>query len=286
MPQSITQAFVQQFDQQIRLQAGQKDSRLKNTVMDRGNITGESFTANLLADMDELAADNTRHGDTVWSDLVHTTPLAAMADFFAALPVDRADEAKLMANPTGAYMDRLIGARNKRIDKIIYDAARGTQTLKDGSSIALPAAQKIAHGSTGMTKNKIIQARKIFRANEADQHAGEELFMIYTADMLEDILADTTLTSADYMAVKMLQEGDISGAWCGFKWMPYERIYNDGSTAYTVAYCKSAIQFGTGFEEGNATRRADKKNTMQVSMAASYGALRAEAEKVVEIAFQ
>lgn len=287
MPFSITEAFVQQFDTQIRLEAGQQESRLMKTVTDRGNITGESFTANMLDDDGGNLAQNTvRHGDTVWSDITHLTPLATMLDFYEALPVDRADIPKLLANPSGPYMDMLIRRRNRRCDKIIYDAARGTQTLKDGSTEALPAGQKIAHGSAGMTKSKVIEAKKIFRGNEVDEHDGEELYMTYDSKTLEDILADTTLTSADYMAVKMLQSGDISGKWMGFNWIPYEAIYNDGTTYYNIAWAKSGIQFGAGFVEGNAQRRGDKKDTLQISMAASYGALRTEAKRVVEIAFQ
>lgn len=286
MTATITQAFVQQFDNQIRLLAGQTDSRFQACVTDRGSITGESFTANLLSSSGEMEADNTRHGDTVWSDITHSTPIATMQDFYQAYPVDRADEAKLLANPSGQYMDRLMQAKNLRIDKIIYDAARGTQTFKDATTQALPAGQKIAHGSTGMTKTKLIQAKKLFRYNECDEHNGEELYIAYDSNMLEDILADTTLTSADFMAAKALQEGDISGKWLGFKWVPYERLYNASSTYYAIAWCKSGIQIGTGFVTGNVQRRGDKKDTLQVSMAASFGALRAEYKKVVEIAFQ
>jgi len=287
MPESIEQAFVQQFDTQIRIESGQSESRLMRAVTDRGTITGESFTANMLDDDGSLLDENsTRHGDTVWSDVTHLTPLATMLDYYKALPVDRADEPKLLANPSGSYMDLLIRNRNRRCDKIIYNASRGTQVLKDGSTEALPSTQKIAHGSAGMTKAKLIECKKIFRSNEVDEHEGEELFITYDSKTLEDILNDTTLTSADFLAVKMLQNGDVSGKWLGFTWIPYESIYNDGTTYYNVAWAKSGIQFGSGFVEGNVQRRGDKKDTMQVSMAASYGALRTEAKRVVEIAFQ
>jgi hypothetical protein len=279
--------MVRQFDSGLHLEAQQNESRLVGTVHDRGIITGESFTANTLAAVDELDEDNTRHGDTVWSDIQHNTRIATMKDFFKAFPVDRADEQKMLINPVSqGYIPRLNQAANLRKDKIIYDALRGNSVKKDGTIVALPSAQKIVHGSAGMTKAKLIQARKIFRANESDQHNGEELFMIYDSDMLEDILSDTTLTSADYMAVKMLQDGDISSKWMSFNWIPYERIYDDGSTKYTIAYCKSAAHFGTGFTEGDVCRRKDKKNTMQASMASSHGCTRVEEAKVVEIAFQ
>jgi hypothetical protein len=286
---TITQAFVQQWDSAVRAEAAQRDSRLMACVHDRGTITGESFSINFLGDDGSLLdANSVRHGDTEWTDPVHSTPIVNMSDFYKAFPLDRNDIPKMLVNPVtgGDYMRLLMNQRNRRIDKIIYDAARGSQLKKDGTSEALPAGQLIAHGGTGFTKAKLIQAKKIFRTNEADEHAGEELFLAYNDMMLEDILADTTLTSADYMAVKMLQNGDISGKWMGFKWIPFNGITLSASTYATIAWAKSGIHLGKGYEEGNVTRRGDKKDAWQVSMAASYGAGRQDPKKVVEISFQ
>lgn len=286
MPATITEAFVQQWDSAIRLQAQQKVSRLESTVMDRGSITGESFTANRLAPADDTPENTTRHGDTQWSDIVHSTRVALMRDYYQALPIDRADEPKLLANPNGSYQESLLASWNRRKDAVIFAALTGAAQTKAGGTVSVPAGQTIVHGSTGMTKAKILTTRKLFRKNEADDANGEELYFAFNSEMLEDILADTTLTSADWMAVKMLQQGDISGKWCGFNWVPYERITLVGSTYTTAAWAKSAVHFGTGFVEGRATRRADKKDTMQVSMAGSVGAVRVEEEKVVLVQFQ
>lgn len=286
MPATIPEAFVQQWDSAIRLQAQQKVSRLESTVTDRGSITGESFTANRLAPAEDTPANTVRHGDTTWSDVVHSTRVGLMQDFYQALPIDRADEPKLLANPNGAYQESLLAAWNRRKDAVIFAALTGAAQIKSGGTATVPGGQTIVHGSVGMTKAKILTARKLFRRNEADDMNGEELYFVYNSEMLEDILADTTLTSADWMAVKMLQQGDISGKWCGFNWVPYERITLAGSTYTTVAYAKSALHFGTGFVEGRASRRADKKDTMQVSMAGSVGAVRVEEEKVVLVQFQ
>ncbi|KVO56579.1 phage capsid protein [Burkholderia stagnalis] len=286
MSNTITNAFVQQWDTTIRLQAQQSESRFGNAVTDRGNITGESFTANRLAPLEDMPENTVRHGDTEWSEADHSTRIALMRDFYQALPVDRNDEPKLLANPlNGTYMQSLIAAHNRRKDKIIFDAAIGVSQSKEGDLIVLPPPQHITAGNTGMTKSKLLTARKIFRAQEADQHNGEELFIAFNSEMLEDVLADTTLTSADFMAVKMLQDGDISGKWLSFNWIPYERLRIDGNTYTTAVWAKSAIHFGTGFTEGKASRRSDKKDLMQVSMAASHGATRVEEEKVVSIDF-
>lgn len=286
MSQTITNAFVIQWDTTIRQQAQQMDSRFAGAVTDRGDITGESFTINRLAPLEDMPDNTVRHGDTVWSEANHTTRIALMSDFYQALPVDRNDEPKLLANPlNGTYMQSLVAAHNRKKDKIIFNALLGNAQAKDGSLIALPAGQKIVAGATGFTKAKLLTARKIFRKNEADQHNGEELFIAYNSEMLEDILADTTLTSADFLAVKMLQDGDVSGKWMGFNWIAYEAINLSGGTYSTAAWAKSAVHFGTGYTEGKASRRADKKDLMQVSMGASHGAGRAEEEKVVQIDF-
>lgn len=286
MSTTITQAFVQQWDSAIRLQAQQKESRLVQTVTDRGAITGESFTANRLAPAENTPANSTRHGDTVFSDITHSTRVAIMQDFFQALPVDRNDEPKLLANPNGAYQESLVAAWNRRKDAIVWAALVGSAQIKDGSTVAVPSGQTILHGSAGLTKAKILTTRKLFRKNEADDMAGEQIYFAYNSEMLEDILADTTLTSADWMAVKMLQQGDVSGKWCGFNWVPYEGISFATPTYTTAAWCKSAVHFGTGFVEGTAGRRKDKKNLMQVDMAGSVGAVRVEEEKVVLVQFQ
>lgn len=286
---TIPQYFVQQWDTAVRTEASQKESRLQSTVVDRGNITGESFTINFLGDDGSLLdSNNVRHGETEWSLETHQARVVNMADFYRATPLDRNDIPKMVINPVtgGDYMANMMSRKNRRIDDIIYRAGRGTQLLKDGTSVALPASQKVAVSASGFTKAKLITARKIFRRNEADGHAGEELYIVYNDEMLEDILTDTTLTSADFLAVKMLQDGDVGRKWMGFNWVPYNNIELTGGVYYTMAWAKSGIHFGTGYTEGNVTRRGDKKDAWQVSMGASYGAGRQDEKKVVEIAFQ
>lgn len=285
---TITAAFVQQWDTAIRTQAQQAESRLMKAITDRGDISGDGFTINNLSSI-ELQDNTVRHGNTEWSDITHGNRLAVMKDFYSALPLDRNDIPKMIVNPVtgGDYMRSLMNAKNRKIDAVIYAALGGTITSKDaGTSYTLPSGQKIAHGSAGFTKSKIIQARSIFRANEADEENGEELFIMYNDKALQTILADTTLTSSDWMAVQMLQQGKVATNWMGFTWIPYQGLTYSSSTYYAYAWAKSGIHFGKGYEEGNVTRRGDKKDLWQVSMAASYGAGRQDEYKVVEIAFQ
>lgn len=287
MSNTITAAFVQQWDTSIRLQAQQAESRLMKAVTDRGEISGDGFTINNV-DAIEMDENTVRHGDTEWGDPNHTNRIATMKDFYKALPLDRNDIPKMIVNPVtgGAYMKSLINARNRKIDKVIYDALGGTIYSKDGlTSNALGSANKIAVGGTAFTKAKITLCRSMFRANECDDENGEELFIMYNDVAMNTIMSDTTLTTADNLAVRMLQDGKVATNWLGFTWIPYQKMTKVSTTYYTYAWAKSGIHVGKGYEEGNVTRRGDKKDLWQVSMGASYGAGRQDENKVVEIAF-
>jgi len=285
MSDTVTTQFVTQFDSSLRLALQQKESRLMRTVVDRGTIEGSSFTINNLGTV-EMDENVTRHGDTIWSDINHTARIVPMRDYYKALPLDRADIPKMKVNPVtgGQYMSTLVSARNRKVDSIIYNAALGAINTVDGQTqYTLPAGQIIAAGGTGLTKAKIIQARSILCGNEADE---EEAFFVYDSLALTQILSDTTLTSADFMAGKMLQSGTLAGQWLGFTWIHYEGIDKTGGVRKSVAYTKDSVHFGRGFEEGNVAVRYDKKNTWQVSQAASYGAGRQDEQKVVQVSYQ
>ena len=94
-------------------------------------------------------------------------------------------------------------------------------------------------------------------------------------------------TSADFLANKFLQEGDVVGNWLGFTWIPFEGIDPvSSSTYYTVAWAKSAIHLGDGYVEGRVDRRPDKKNLWQTTINCSMAAGRQDEKGVVEVAYQ
>ena len=290
----ITAAFVQQFHDSFEIASQQKDSRLQAAVHDRGMLTGASFTINDMGTI-EMKQVTERFGDTVWDVPEAGTRNALMADYAVFVPVEKRDLRKLIADPQGPYLNLTLSAANRKKDDVIYRALLDTVLRKTSNTgayapIALPAAQKIVAGGTGMTKAKLIAAKAMFRRNECDEQNGEELYITYNADMLTQILSDTTLTSADFMAVKMLQEGAVSGNWLGFKWLAYEKLDSataEGVTTKTAAaWCKTAVHFGTGAEYNtDIGPRRDKNNTIQISVDASYGAGRAAENKVVAIDF-
>lgn len=289
----ITAAFVQQFHDTYEVAAMQNESRLLKTIVNRGKIEGESFTINDMGQV-EMSPSGNRFGDTAWTIPDAGVRTALMADWDLFIPIEARDLPKLKANPQDKYMKNLISARNRKIDDIIYQALVGGITratvadngTKSTTTVNLPAGQ-IVLSAFGTLKQKIIKAKSLFRKNECDEHNGEQIYILYTSDMLSSILSDTTLTSAEFMAGKMLQEGGVGGKWMGVNWIPYEKLNNGAAGATerrTVMYAGSAAHFGdadiTGFD---ISKRPDKKNISQVGGVHSFGAGRANELKVVAI---
>ena len=283
MSQQITEAFVQQFADNFRYLAQQMTSRFETRVSIEPNIVGMSKSVNRLGQRTAQRRTQ-RHADTPINDQPHSTRFVDLFDWDDGDMIDDQDKIRMLVDPTSDYVKAMVAALNRAKDDVIIASMGGSSRSTTGNVI-LPVAQKIAVGGTGLTKAKIIQARKIFRRNEADNHNGEELFITYTAAAAADILADATLTSADYMAGKFLQEGDVEGKWMGFTWIPSERTPYDGATRRLYAWAKSGVTLGKGADITTKVGEDPGKGfNVRIYAKQSIGAVRTEEEKVVEIA--
>ncbi|PAB32826.1 hypothetical protein CC205_13610 [Pseudomonas savastanoi pv. nerii] len=283
MSQQITEAFVQQFADNFMHVAQQSQSRLESTVTIEPNIVGMSKSVNRLGQRTATRRTQ-RHGDTPINDQPHSTRYVDLYDWEDGDMVDDQDKIRMLVDPTSDYVKAMVNSLNRAKDDVIIGALGGFSRATSGQ-IILPTSQKIAVGGTGLTKAKIIQAKKIFRLNEADEEAGEELYMVYSAQAAADILADPTLTSADYLAGQFLQQGSVRGKWMGFNWIPSERMGKSGTTRYLNAYAKSGVVLGKGAEITTKVGEDPGKGfNVRIYAKMSIGAVRVEEEKVVEIA--
>lgn len=298
----ITSAFVQEFHRGFEIACQQEDSRLQAAVTDRGTITGASYTINdmgIVEMTDRVFSD--RFSNTPWSMPDTGTRVAMMADADVYVPVEKVDLPKLLAEPQGEYQKLLVAAANRKKDRTIYNAilsdiqrksvaADGTQST---TAQSFAASQILwAQGAVGtaqspakpITKKDLIRLRALFRKNEADS---EGIYITYNSDMMTSILNDTTLTSADFLSVNMLQEGNVAGKWLGFNWIPYEKLNVDANGSVTaVAWTKSGVHFGTGINiDTDIGPRRDKRNIIQISALVSYGAGRANEQKCAALNF-
>ena len=290
MSTSVNIAFVQQFKSNVIHLVQQQGSRMRGVVQLKENLVGKQTHFERLAST-SVVKRTTRHGDTPLVDSVHSRRRCTMNDYEWADLVDKQDEIRMIIEPKSAYALTASWAMGRQMDTDIFAAAIGNSVAVDssdsGSNVALGSGQKVAYnlGGTaiGITLAKIRRAKRILDAAEAPDF-GRVLSI--NAQMLEELLGVTEVVSADYNSVKALVNGELN-TFLGFNFIrteltPWQSETNDRRGSLAIQGSGMAMAIGqdviTRIDE-----RADKSYSTQVYLCMTFGAVRVEEEKVVEI---
>ena len=285
---SIDSVFVKQYADTYVALLEQKESKLLSTVTNIGSVTGTSFTVNEMGTLGDEFSTLTRFGETQYTDASFASRLATMNDFpnFTRLAIQ--DLYKLKAQPQDQLLQRLHAKWNRKLDSVVYNALIGTAPRKEVgadtyTNVALPATQILGSATVAPTKQLLIDIRTKFMENECD----EDIYITYNADLLNAILADPTLTSADYLAGQMLQKGDVSN-FLGFNWVHTEQIKAaDGLSATGVAYTRSSVEVGINSISPLKIVEIETANRYHsIGHIEAIGAVRTDEKRVVAFKFK
>jgi len=279
MANTISKAFVQQFQDNLIHLAQQKGSRLRGAVNEQ-SVTGEKFNFERLGTV-AAVAKTTRHTNTPVLDVPHSRRTATMADYHWADLIDSEDKVRMLVTPESHYAKSGANSMARAIDDLIITAATGNAVDGDGSNVALPSGQKIVHGSAGLTLAKLITAKEILDGNDIDPD--EERYMVLGSKQVSNLLNTTEVKSADYNSIKALVQGDID-TFMGFKFLRSERLALASTTRTCFAFTASAMGLGIGADvKTQIDVRPDKSYAHQVYLSFVAGATRVQDECVVEV---
>ncbi len=282
MSSQITTAYVKQFTEGITLLAQQKESRLRNAVRVE-HINGDRGFFDQVG-VSSMTLRASRHADTILTDTPHTRRMVTADTFDKADMIDKRDESRILNNPMNAYTRSYAAAANRQTDQIIIDAflASASTGVDGGTSVAHPGgAYQIAHGSAGLTLSKIVQAKKVLVAAENDP--SQPWYFVYGAEELEDLLTDSTITSADYNTVRMLATGEVN-SFMGFTWIHSELLALSGTTRSCIAFVRDSVLLGINDEiMGSVDRIPTMNNGLQLQYTMDMGATRMDETGVVEV---
>lgn len=279
----IDAARVANFNSNITILFQQKQSRLRASIGQTRPVVGKIVHFERL-DKVEVSERTIRNAATNLVDSTHTRRAAIPRFYDAALTVDPMDLDRILIDPKGPYSEALSYGMARKLDSVIYTAARGTaNTGEDGSGTqALPSGQKIAHGSAGMTLSKILQAHRMLNAAEVPM---DGRFFWIDSFALEDMLNIQQLTSSDYNSVKMLTTGEVN-SFMGFSWSMYNYAA-ESAVYYAVAGHRSALGLAIPKElSTQVDKRPDRSNIWQVYVSADFGSVRIVDEGIIEVAYQ
>lgn len=283
MSTQITTAFVNQFSANVQMLSQQMGSLLRNAV-DTESVNGEKAFFDQVGQAAAVLRTS-RHQDTPLVETPHTRRMVTMADYEYADLIDDSDKVRLLVDPTSTYSRAAAAAMGRAMDDVIITAALGSsQTGKDGSTTtALPAGQKIAHGSAGLTIAKLVSAKELLDAASVDPSIQRHI--VVSPKQISDLLNNTTVTSADFNTVKALAQGEIN-SFVGFNFIVSNRLTTDAnSNRQVIAFAQDGLKLAVGKEPAaRIDERADKSYSTQVYYCQTIGSTRMEESKVVEIA--
>jgi len=208
MSVQITTAFVEQYKGNVEHLVQQKGSRLRDCVSVE-TVTGTSaFFEQIGSTSAQLRTS--RHADTPRMDTPHSRRRVSLADYDWADLIDSEDRVRMLIDPTGPYAMAAANAMGRSMDDVIVAAADGTAFtgVAGGSSTVYDADMTVdvqvgisPAADTGLNVGKLRAAKKNLDANEAED---DDRFLIINAQQLQNLLAETEITSSDFNTVKAL----------------------------------------------------------------------------------
>ena len=294
---TVPQHYVQQFSSNVIQLSQQKMSRVW-TLFPSQSLTGEGQYFDRIGQT-EARRRTGRHEDTGLIEVTHDRRRADIDDWTWATLCSQEDKLRMIYDPKSQYAQAAAMAFARRKDRIALQHLVGiAREGKNGENdIALPAAQKIASVDSSALAPltiEILRAAKLKLATDEAYMEGQPLYFITNAKGIDDLLATTQVTSADFNTVKALVRGEVD-TFMGFKFIRTELIhtYTAGSISsqsvtggkQCIACTSDALQKVIARDVETAVDlRPDKNREWQIYSTMTVGAVRTEEVKVIEVA--
>jgi hypothetical protein len=204
MSKDLSSVQIKEFDDEVK-HAFQGASKLEGTVTYRGNVTGGQYDFRLMG-KGEGTLRGAPSSDVVPMDITHSKPTATLSDWEFPEYTDIYKDAEVNFDEVTQLATTIAKAGMRRKDQITIDAmAAGTFNATLTAGEGLLVGTDVGGVGTGLNVAKLRAVKKMFVAREAD----EDIFIAIDSEGLDDLLAETEVTSSDYSAVKALVQGEV-----------------------------------------------------------------------------
>lgn len=280
--------FVNAYNAMLHHLAEQRGSKLKSLFTEE-MAKGEKHFFDRVGAFD-VSEITTLGGAISQQDGALSRRMATLKAYDASTLIFDIEKMKMLVDPTNDYVVKLMNAHGKNFDSAIISALLGTAaTGKDGSgSATFDSNQQIAHGSVGLTVDKLLNGLRILESNDVDMDSNN-VYLLVNARGKEDLLADSKFSSFDYQDVKSLA-GKSLPTFRGIKIVHTERLpaHTAGSVYRAILVTDNALKVAKGVDPViNISQRNDIQDLpYQIYTKQAFGAVRMEEGLVVDILFQ
>ena len=250
MSTTITAAFVAQYESEVHHLFQRYGGVLRSTVRTKPNVVGSTTTFQKIAA--GAASTKARHGIITPMNVVHTTAVATLADFYAGDWVDRLDEAKINHDERQALAQSGAWALGRKVDDQLLTAMDGTSQTTVTFTLT----------SKGTVENALLDWAQTLNENNVPNDGNRFAVLTpfaWTCAMKLDSFANSQLIGSDGLPWKegapMLNRWKD---WNGVKWTVHNGITGVGTaTAFMFMWHRNAIGYATGAHPMNAGEQSN-----------------------------
>lgn len=275
---TIDNAFIEEYEDNVRHLAQQMDTRLRPYVYEVSS-GGKAYNFERLAPTD-AAEKTTRRAATVYQDDDWTRRVAQPKTFNHTMTVEHEDRVQMLVNPDSNYAYNQAMAMNREMDSLIIAACSGTALDGDGGANAIPASQIIGDGLSPISFDLLTESQEQFMTDEI--MPDEQKVMIVGPTQVRKLMQLTEQTSSDYVQAQALQRYGIVPNWMGYHWIVSNLLEAPaGGELYCLTYTRRGI--GLAVNSDTFTRISENPSlsyVWQVFSQWTMGAVRVEDEHV------
>lgn len=279
---SISNVYIQTFEQNLRHLAQQGETKLRGKVMERAS-NGENHNWERLGA--GLAVQKTTTlVDTPVQELAWSRRVSAAQTWHAGEATEQEDPVQMLVDPNSNITQNLAMSMRRAVDDLIIGAATGDATDGAGNAVAFPAGQLVGDGTGEITFDMVTEVQEKFMANDIDP-SYPKCFVV-GPKQVRKLMQLTEQTSADYVHREALQRLSASGIvpnWMGFTWIMSTRLLAPvGGQLSCLAFTERAI--GMQVNKDITARVAEdpsKSFAWRLYTHMTMGAVRVEDEHIV-----
>jgi hypothetical protein len=240
MATSLSNVYVEAFEQNCRILAQQMDSRLRGWV-DEVSCDAAAYNWPIVGSQ-EASQKTTRLQDTPDQDPGFAERQSIAVTFDTGNSTEQEDIVQMLIDPNSKYV-RLQGAAIRRShDDRIIAAATGASRDGDGSPVAFDDTnQALGDGTAAIDFDIVTATTEIFMNNDIDPET-PKCFVI-TPAQARKLLQLTEATSGDYNAAMVLTTRGYIESWMGYTWIVSTRLPEgaEEDSKYCFAMTRDAI---------------------------------------------
>jgi hypothetical protein len=273
MAQSITNAFVTLFDEEVK-QAYQGEALLRGTMRTRSGVQGNTVKFPKIGK--GVATVRVPQTDVTPLNVTYSQVTATMTDYIAAEYSDIFHQSHVNFDERRELVQVVSKSIARRMDQLCIDAL-------DAASSPSTVATGVGGAASNMNIEKLRAAAKAMNDNNVPAE-GRHLLM--HSSQLDALLGETEITSSDFASVKALVRGEIN-SFMGFNIITMGDRDEGGvpkpSTRTCFAWHQDSMGYAESMSQKSEVNYIPEKTSFLVSSMFSAGAVAIDDEGIVKI---